>query len=108
VPETPGGAGGTQRFGGAQPVAAAAAGAAQRVDRAHGEALYKQACVPCHGESGAGGHGGGPSLIAGQTAEKIISITSTGKNNMPSFSGTYSPDDLRDIAAYIVEGLAKR
>src|ERR1051325_9264086 len=23
---------------------------------AHGEQLYKQACVPCHGESGAGGH----------------------------------------------------
>jgi alcohol dehydrogenase (cytochrome c) len=100
---------------GARPSAAAGAAAggapaaaARAVDRAHGEAIYKQACVPCHGESGAGGHGGGPSLIAGQTAEKIVSVTSTGKNNMPSFSGTYSPDDLRDIAAYIVDGLAKQ
>jgi alcohol dehydrogenase (cytochrome c) len=84
-----------------------AASAARALDRAHGEVLYKQACVPCHGESGAGGHGGGPSLIAGQTADKIISVTGSGKNNMPSFSGTYSADDLRDIAAYIVDGLAK-
>jgi mono/diheme cytochrome c family protein len=91
---------------GARP--SAAASAPRTIDRAHGEAIYKQACVPCHGESGAGGHGGGPSLIAGQTTEKIISVTSTGKNNMPSFSGTYSSDDLRDIAAYITDSLAKQ
>jgi mono/diheme cytochrome c family protein len=46
--------------------------------------------------------------VAGQTTEKIISVTSAGKNNMPSFSGTYSPDDLKDIASYIVDGLAKK
>jgi mono/diheme cytochrome c family protein len=62
--------------------------------------------VPCHGEAGAGGHGGGPSLIAGQTVDKIISITSTGKNNMPPFAATYSPDDLRDVADYITGKLA--
>jgi alcohol dehydrogenase (cytochrome c) len=83
-------------------------GGSRAIDRAHGEQLYKQACVPCHGESGAGGHGGGPSLVAGQTAEKIVSVTAAGKNNMPSFSGTYSPDDLKDIASYIVDGLAKK
>jgi quinohemoprotein ethanol dehydrogenase len=81
---------------------------ARAVDRGHGETIYKQACVPCHGESGAGGHGGGPSLIAGQTAEKIVSVTSTGKNNMPAFAATYSPDDMRDIAAYIIDGLARK
>jgi alcohol dehydrogenase (cytochrome c) len=81
---------------------------ARAVSSVHGEQLYKQACVPCHGESGVGGHGGGPSLIAGQGADKIVSVTSAGKNNMPSFSGTYSPDDIRDIAAYIVEDLAKK
>ena len=86
----------------------AALGVARPVDRGHGETIYKQACVPCHGESGAGGHGGGPSLIAGQTADKIISVTSTGKNNMPAFAATYSPDDMRDIAAYIIDGLAKK
>ena len=81
-------------------------GAARPIDRANGEKIYKAACVPCHGEAGAGGHGGGPSLIAGQTPDKIISITATGKNNMPSFAATYSVDDLRDIADYITRGLA--
>ena len=46
--------------------------------------------------------------IADQTADKIISVTSTGKNNMPPFAATYSPDDMRDIAAYIIDGLAKK
>jgi mono/diheme cytochrome c family protein len=105
----PGGAGGPGRGPQAGPPAAAAAGAAgtgRPINRANGEKIYKTACVPCHGEAGAGGHGGGPSLIAGQDAAKIISITSTGKNNMPSFAATYSADDLRDIADYITKGLA--
>jgi mono/diheme cytochrome c family protein len=62
--------------------------------------------VPCHGESGAGGHGGGPSLIAGQATDKIISITASGKNNMPAFAANYTADDMRDIADYITQGLA--
>jgi quinohemoprotein ethanol dehydrogenase len=84
------------------------AGPPPSAGQGRGEQLYKQACVPCHGEAGACGHGGGPSLVAGQTADKIISVTSAGKNNMPSFSGLYSPDDLRAIAAYIVDGLARK
>jgi mono/diheme cytochrome c family protein len=78
------------------------------VNRANGEKLYKSACLPCHGESGEGGHGGGPSVVAGQTPDAIISISSTGKNNMPSFAATLSEDDLRDLASYIVDGLAKQ
>ena len=76
------------------------------MNRANGEKIYKAACVPCHGESGAGGHGGGPSLVAGQDTDKIISITASGKNNMPAFTATYSADDLRDVADYITKGLA--
>ncbi len=86
--------------------AGAAVGIARPVNRANGEKIYKAACVPCHGESGAGGHGAGPSLIAGQTVDKLISITASGKNNMPAFAANYSVDDLRDIADYITQGLA--
>ena len=78
------------------------------LDRNNGEKIYKSACLPCHGESGEGGHGGGPSLIAGQTPDKLISIAATGKNNMPPFATIYSPDDLRDVASYIVDGLAAK
>jgi mono/diheme cytochrome c family protein len=88
-------------------VGGAAAGAAARpLNRANGEKIYKAACVPCHGEAGVGGHGGGPSLVAGQTADKIISLTASGKNNMPAFAATYSVDDLRDVADYITGKLA--
>ena len=98
------GPGGGAGAGGAGP--GAAAGPARAVNRANGEKIYKAACVPCHGESGAGGHGGGPSLVAGQDTDKIISITASGKNNMPGFTATYSADDLRDVADYITKGLA--
>ena len=87
---------------------AGSSGTARALNRANGERIYKSACLPCHGESGEGGHGGGPSLLTGQNSDKIISISTTGKNNMPAFAGTYSVDDLRDVAGYILDGLAKR
>jgi mono/diheme cytochrome c family protein len=62
--------------------------------------------VPCHGLKGEGGHGGGPPLLGGLTAEHIVSILSSGRNNMPAFTATYSPAQLQDIAAYIVQRLA--
>ncbi len=89
-----------------QPPAASARGRTVRVD--NGARIYKSACLPCHGETGEGGHGGGPTLVAGLSIDRIMSVTSTGKNNMPAFGATYSTSDLRDIASYIVEGLAKK
>jgi mono/diheme cytochrome c family protein len=73
-----------------------------------GQQIYQQACVPCHGESGTGGHGGGPSLVAGQDVDKIVAVTSAGRNNMPSFSGMFSADDIHAVATYIVDDLAKK
>jgi mono/diheme cytochrome c family protein len=93
---------------GPAPAGVGAAGATRPLNRANGEKLYKSACLPCHGETGEGGHGGGPTIVVGQTTDKIVSISTTGKNNMPSFATTLSPDDLRDIASYIVDGLAKQ
>jgi mono/diheme cytochrome c family protein len=62
----------------------------------------------CHGASGEGGHGGGPSLVTGLTAEKIVSVTSSGRNNMPAFAATLSSVDLTDVAAFITQDLAKK
>jgi mono/diheme cytochrome c family protein len=92
----------------APPAAVGSSGTPRAVNRGNGEKIYKAACLPCHGEAGEGGHGGGPSLITGQSSDKIISVTSTGKNNMPAFAGTFSVDDLRDVASYIVDGLAQK
>lgn len=77
-------------------------------NRDNGSKLYRAACVPCHGATGEGGHGGGPTLINGLTSDMIVSVTTTGRNNMPSFGGTLTPADINDIAAYIREDLAKK
>ena len=78
------------------------------VDLAHGRQLYAEACVACHGEAGDGGHGGGPTLIAGLPAETIVAVASAGRNTMPGFGTVYSAADIRDVATYIVEELAAK
>jgi len=71
-----------------------------------GRGLYLEACVACHGEAGDGGHGGGPTLVAGLSAEQIAAVSSAGRNTMPAFGRIYDAADLRDISSYIVEVLA--
>jgi alcohol dehydrogenase (cytochrome c) len=73
-----------------------------------GESLYKAACVACHGESGTGGHGGGPTLLNNLTAEQIGLVTTTGRNNMPTFREVYSPDQIADVGAYVLQVLGKK
>jgi mono/diheme cytochrome c family protein len=73
----------------------------------NGAKIYKAACVPCHGATGEGGEGGGAPLVNGLNREGILSTTTTGKNNMPSFTSSYSPDELNDVATYITDVLAK-
>lgn len=88
---------------GATPEVAAATRAGVARD---GEPLYKAACVACHGETGTGGHGGGPTLLGGLTAEQIALVTTTGRNNMPTFREIYTPGQIADLSAYILQVLA--
>ena len=74
----------------------------------HGKQLYAEACVACHGEGGDGGHGGGPTLVAGQSVDAILAIAKAGKNTMPAFGRVYSDADLKDVAGYISDVLAKK
>jgi quinohemoprotein ethanol dehydrogenase len=77
-------------------------------DVANGEKIYKQACVACHGATGEGGEGGGAPLVNGLTRESILATASTGRNNMPSFTSSYSTDELNDVATYIATALVKK
>ena len=95
----PGGPGGTPR--------AQAPAAPRPISTDRGRQLYGEACVACHGEQGDGGHGGGPTLIAGLPADTIVAVAGAGRNNMPPFGRVYSDPDLRDIASYITAVLAK-
>jgi quinohemoprotein ethanol dehydrogenase len=97
----PGGGGGG--FGGRS----AAPAPARAVNVDHGKQLYAEACVACHGEGGDGGHGGGPTLVSGQTADAILAIAKAGRNTMPAFGRVYSDADLTDVASYITDVLAK-
>jgi quinohemoprotein ethanol dehydrogenase len=94
-------------FGGGPPAAAALPVTTRAANSEHGAEIYRAACVPCHGASGGGGQGGGPSLLKGQSHDAILGTASAGKNNMPAFKSIYSADELNDVTAYIQATLQK-
>jgi len=98
----PGGAARGPGPGGAGATAALAVPATTRpANPEHGADIYRNACLPCHGQNGGGGTGGGKSLLDGQSHDTILSVSSAGRNNMPAFKSTYSADELNDVTAYI-------
>ncbi len=86
---------------------AAAAVPTRAADLASGEAIYKAACLACHGEKGTGGHGGGPTLVGKLDATQIRIVTTTGRNNMPTFREIYDANQILDVAEYIAQKLSK-
>ena len=71
-----------------------------------GKQLYTQACVVCHGEDGKGGHGVGAPLAGLTDLGATIRTVSSGRNSMPPFSATFTPEQVRDVSAYVVQVLA--
>jgi len=93
----------------AAPPADAPATASPRVAAANlaaGQQLYRQACVVCHGEDGKGGHGAGAPLVGVKDLAAAIQTVTAGRNDMPPFRTTFTPDQIRDVSAYVVEALA--
>jgi quinohemoprotein ethanol dehydrogenase len=72
-----------------------------------GEAVYQAACTFCHGEDGLGGHGGGPTLANIGSADRIVQIATEGQGDMPAFGGALSPEQIRDVGAFIIERLLR-
>jgi quinohemoprotein ethanol dehydrogenase len=77
-------------------------------DMANGAAIYKAACIYCHGEKGTGGEGGGKSLSAGLTVDSAFAVMSTGRNAMPNFGVSMTAEQLHDVASYVVKELVKK
>jgi mono/diheme cytochrome c family protein len=75
---------------------------------ARGQKLFEQACVVCHGEDGKGGHGGGAPLTNVRDLDAAIRTVSEGRNNMPPFGATFTGEQLRDVAGYVVDVLASQ
>ena len=71
-----------------------------------GQALYKQACVVCHGADGKGNHGAGVSLANLKDLESTIRTVTAGRDDMPPFGGTFNAEQIRDISAYVLQSFA--
>ncbi len=90
---------------------AAAAGAtlsASAPNLAEGKRVFVQACVVCHGEDGKGGHGGGAPLNGITDLAATIQTVTAGRNNMPPFSAALTPQEVRDVSAYVLQTLSSR
>src|SRR5690606_19232371 len=75
-------------------------------DVANGRRVYESACGFCHGETGEGGHGGGPTLAAVTSAAAASRIVAEGRNDMPAFGDTLTPEQIRDVAAFVATQFA--
>jgi alcohol dehydrogenase (cytochrome c) len=86
-----------------QVVAAAPAGQPNLVA---GKQVYEQACVVCHEADGKGGHGAAASLVALKDVAATMQTVAGGRNSMPAFSANFTPEQIRDVSAYVVRVLA--
>ncbi|MBE9034718.1 cytochrome c6 PetJ [aff. Roholtiella sp. LEGE 12411] len=78
-------------------------------DSASGAKLFSANCASCHA--------GGKNLVQAQktlkkdalekygmySAEAIIAQVTKGKNAMPAFNGRLKPNQIEDVAAYVLE-----
>jgi len=76
-------------------------------DLVAGQIVYDTACTFCHGEMGEGGHGGGPSVQAVTSVGAASQVINEGRGSMPGLGVALSPEQIRDVAAYVVERLAQ-
>jgi cytochrome c553 len=75
-------------------------------DAAKGETIFnEQACGGCHTLEAAGSSGTiGPSLDESKPAfDLVVERVTNGAGAMPSFSDKLSEDEIKDVAAYVVE-----
>ena len=75
-------------------------------DLARGADLYRQPCLPCHGDDGRGGHGGGAPLDALGEIDTVRAIVGNGINDMPPFGAALTAQQILDVSAYLLEELA--
>jgi alcohol dehydrogenase (cytochrome c) len=76
-------------------------------DAANGRVIYASTCVVCHGENGQGGTHSGIALTNALTVGAIVNTMTNGRNEMPAFGAVMSQQDMRDVAAYLLEDLLR-
>ncbi|HEY5623304.1 MAG TPA: PQQ-binding-like beta-propeller repeat protein [Gammaproteobacteria bacterium] len=76
----------------------------READTANGQMLYNAACTFCHGDVGEGG-AGGVALTNATNLAAVMQQIREGLNAMPPFGGALSPEQIQDIATFVVEDL---
>jgi len=75
-----------------------------------GADLYKAKCQMCHGADGTGDTPAGKTMKAPSfkspeaktmTDAELTAIISKGKGKMPTYAGKLTPDEIKDLVAYI-------
>jgi mono/diheme cytochrome c family protein len=89
------------------PVSRQTAAATTPLNLVEGRRLFTQACAVCHGDDGKGGHTGGAPLDRVADLATAIQTVTEGRNNMPAFRTAFTPEQIRDVSAYVVETLVK-
>jgi quinohemoprotein ethanol dehydrogenase len=82
---------------------------AARGKPAAGEAVFASNCSTCHGATGRGGNGG-PDLTtipSAKNLQRVITQVTNGGGGMPSFEGTLTEQQIRDVAAYVTTKITK-
>jgi quinohemoprotein ethanol dehydrogenase len=74
---------------------------------AKGKELFMGACVVCHGDNGKSGTHGGAPLTTSLTLEAIVQVVTMGRNQMPAFGSALSAQDREDLAAYVLQLVAR-
>ena len=77
-------------------------------DLAAGARLYRQTCLPCHGEDGMGGHGGGIALDGLSSIRDTVILVTRGRNSMPGFSAALTPEQIRDVSTFVHDDLMQQ
>jgi quinohemoprotein ethanol dehydrogenase len=74
-----------------------------------GKAVFASNCAGCHGISGHGGNGG-PDLTSIPSAKSVATVTkqvTNGGGGMPSFKGTLTAKQIKDVAAYVTSKITE-
>jgi quinohemoprotein ethanol dehydrogenase len=80
-------------------------GAAAAGDAGAGAEVFANNCSICHGANGTGGNGG-PDLRTmpkAKTESGAIEQVTKGGGGMPAFNGSLSEEEIKDVAAYVVQ-----
>jgi quinohemoprotein ethanol dehydrogenase len=76
-------------------------------DAEAGKVVFSEQCSVCHGATGHGGNGG-PDLTTMPKAKEQAGAeeqVTNGGGGMPAFSGTLSEEEIKNVAAYVVEDI---